>query len=113
MIKVMQPEGATPNVYYMSLGNELFTVGNLLENNTFSVSNTLTYSAGQHTITGGANFEYMTFYNAFNPVWNSWYRYATYDDFVASVSEGGDSVRPSAFAIGSNYVGARPTAAAR
>lgn len=36
MIEILEPEGATPNVYYMSLGNELFTVGNLLENNTFS-----------------------------------------------------------------------------
>ena len=109
MIEVMEPEGATPNVYYMSLGNELFTVGNLLENNTFSASNTLTYSARRHTITTGVNFEYMTFYNAFNPVWNSWYRYATYDDFVASVIDRDPTVRPSAFAIGYTYDADNPT----
>ncbi|MCH8569144.1 MAG: carboxypeptidase regulatory-like domain-containing protein [Balneolales bacterium] len=102
-IEVMEPQGGNPNVYYMSMGNELFTVGNLLENDTFNVSNTLTYFAGAHTITAGFNFEYMTFANAFNPVWNSWYRYASYDDFVRSVIEGDQSVRPSHFAIGYTF----------
>lgn len=109
MIEIMEPQGGNPNVYYMSLGNELFTVGNLLENDTFSVSNTLTYFTGRNTITAGANFEYMTFANAFNPVWNSWYRFASYDDFVASVIDGDTSVRPSHFAIGYTYDENNPT----
>ncbi|MCC5914743.1 MAG: TonB-dependent receptor [Balneolaceae bacterium] len=109
MIEIMEPLEGNPNVYYMALGNELFTVGNLLDNNTFNVSNTLTYFAGRNTITAGANFEYMTFANAFNPVWNSWYRYATYDDFVASVIDGDQSVRPSHFAIGFTYDEDNPT----
>jgi hypothetical protein len=110
MIEVMEPEGGNPNVYYMSLGNELFTVGNLLENDVFNVSNNLTYFAGRNTITAGANFEYMTFANAFNPVWNSWYRYATYDDFVESVIRQNPDVRPSHFAIGFTYDEDNPTA---
>jgi hypothetical protein len=109
MIEIMEPEGGDPNVYYMALGDELFTVGNLLDNNTFSISNTLTYFTGRNTITAGANFEYMTFANAFNPVWNSWYRYATYDDFVASVIDGDQSVLPSHFAIGFTYDEDNPT----
>ena len=109
MIEIMEPLGGDPNVYYMSLGNELFTVGNLLDNDTFSISNTLTYFTGRNTITAGANFEYMTFANAFNPVWNSWYRYATYDDFVASVIDGDLNVRPSHFAIGFTYDEENPT----
>ncbi len=109
MIEILEPLGGEPNVYYMSLGNELFTVGNLLDNDTFSVSNTLTYFTGRNTITAGANFEYMTFANAFNPVWNSWYRYPTYDDFVASVIDGDLSVRPSHFAIGFTYDEDNPT----
>lgn len=109
MIEVMEPLGANPNVYFMSIGNELFTVGNLLENDTFNVENTLTYFTGRNTITAGASFEYMTFANAFNPVWNSWYRYATYDDFVRSVIEGDLSVRPSHFAIGYTYDVDNPT----
>jgi hypothetical protein len=109
MIEVMEPLEGNPNVYYMSLGNELFTVGNLLANDTFSASNTLTYFGGRHTITAGANFEYMTFDNAFNPVWNSWYRYPTYDDFVESVINQNPNVRPSHFAIGFTYDAANPT----
>lgn len=110
MIEIMEPlPGGSPNTYYMSMGNELFTVGNLLENDTFSVSNTLTYFTGRSTITGGANFEYMTFANAFNPVWNSWYRYATYDDFVQSVINQNVNVRPSHFAIGYTFDADNPT----
>lgn len=109
MIEIMEPEGGNPNVYYMSLGNELFRIGNLLENDTFNVSNTLTYFAGAHTITAGVNFEYMTFANAFNPVWNSWYRYATYDDFVESVINQNPDVRPSHFAIGYTFDEDNPT----
>lgn len=109
MIEVLEPREGDPNVYYMSLGNELYTVGNLLENNTFSISNALTWFTGKNTITAGANFEYMTFANAFNPKWNSWYRYATYDDFVASVINQDQSVRPAAFGIGYTYDVDNPT----
>jgi hypothetical protein len=109
MIEVMEPMEGNPNVYYMSLGNELFRIGNLLENDTFSVSNTLTYFTGRNTITAGFNFEYMTFANAFNPVWNSWYRYSTYDDFVESVINQNPDVRPSHFAIGFTYDEDNPT----
>ena len=109
MIEVMEPREGDPNVYYMSLGNELYTVGNLLENNTFSASNALTWFTGKSTITAGVNFEYMTFANAFNPKWNSWYRYATYDDFVASVIHQDPSVKPSAFGIGYTYDVDNPT----
>ena len=109
MIEVMEPMEGNPNVYYMALGNELFRIGNLLENDTFSISNTLTYFTGRNTITGGLNFEYMTFANAFNPVWNSWYRYPTYDDFVESVINQNPNVRPSHFAIGFTYDEENPT----
>ncbi|TVR14495.1 MAG: TonB-dependent receptor, partial [Balneolaceae bacterium] len=109
MIEVMEPLEGNPNVYYMALGNELFTVGNLLENDVFNISNTLTYFTGRNTITAGVNFEYMTFANAFNPVWNSWYRYATYDDFVESVINQNPNVRPSHFAIGFTFDEDNPT----
>ena len=109
MIEVMEPLDGNPNVYYMAMGNELFRIGNLLENDTFSISNTLTYFTGRNTITAGANFEYMTFANAFNPVWNSWYRYETYDDFVESVINQNQNVRPSHFAIGYTFDEENPT----
>jgi hypothetical protein len=109
MIEVLQPDDDGQLLYYMSMGNELFTVGNLLENDVLSISNTLTYFTGKHTITAGASFEYMTFANAFNPVWNSWYRYETYNDFVESVINRNPNVRPSHFAIGFTYDEDNPT----
>lgn len=109
MIEIFEPLEGNANVYYMSLGNELFTVGNLLENDTFNISNTLTYFTGRSTITAGASFEYMTFANAFNPVWNSWYRFATYDDFVESVINQNVNVRPSHFAVGYTFDEDNPT----
>ncbi len=109
MIEVLEPDEGGTLLYYMSMGNELFTVGNLLENDVLSISNTLTYFTGRHTITAGASFEYMTFANAFNPVWNSWYRYQSYDDFVRSVIQQDLSVRPSHFAIGFTYDENNPT----
>jgi hypothetical protein len=109
MIEVLEPDAGGQLLYYMSLGNELFTVGNLLDNEVFSVSNNVTYFTGKHTITAGASYEYMTFANAFNPVWNSWYRYLSYDDFVESVINQNINVRPSHFAIGYTYDQDNPT----
>jgi hypothetical protein len=109
MIEVLQPDASGNRLYYMSMGDELFTVGNLLENNVFSISNNMTYFTGRSTITAGLNFEYMTFANAFNPVWNSWYRFQTYDDFVAAVINRDPNVRPSHFAIGFTYDVDNPT----
>jgi hypothetical protein len=109
MIEIMEPDANGVPYYYMTLGNELFSVGNLLENEVYSISNTTTYFRGRHTFTGGINFEYMTFANAFNPVWNSWYRYQTYDDFVESVINRNVNVRPSHFAIGFTFDKDNPT----
>jgi len=109
MIEVLEPDENGQLLYYLTMGDELFTVGNLLENNVFNVTNTTTYFAGRHTFTGGINFEYMTFANAFNPTWNSWYRFQSYDDFVAAVIDRNPAVRPSHFAIGFTYDAENPT----
>jgi len=110
MIEVIQQDGAGVNQYFLSAGNELFTVGNLLENDVFSITNSTIISLNQHTITAGLSYEYMSFANAFNPVWNSWYRYASYDDFVASVINKDLTVLPSHFAVGYSYDAANPNA---
>ena len=100
MIEVLENDAAGNPLYYMTLGNELFTVGNLLENNVFNVTNNLTLYRDQHTITAGVNFEYMTFLNAFNPVFNGFYRFDSYDNFVAAVIDQDPNVFPIAFAKG-------------
>ncbi|MGF1635766.1 MAG: carboxypeptidase regulatory-like domain-containing protein [Cyclobacteriaceae bacterium] len=108
MIEVLEFQGNTP-LYYMSMGNELFTVGNLLENSVFNITNNFSLYKGKHTLTAGFNFEYMVFDNAFNPTWNSWYRYNSYDNFVESVINRNTAVRPDGFAIGFTYDADNPT----
>ena len=37
-IEVLEPDASGNLLYYTALGNELFTVGNLLENNVFNIT---------------------------------------------------------------------------
>jgi hypothetical protein len=99
-IEVLEPDASGNLLYYMTMGNELFTVGNLLENNILNITNNTTWYKGNHTITGGVNLEYMTFDNAFNPTFNAFYRYIGYDNFVDAVINKNPNVYPDAFAKG-------------
>lgn len=103
-IEVLEFDGETP-LYYMTLGNELFTVGNLLQNNIFNITDNFSIYKGRNEFTFGANFEYMTFENAFNPVLNGFYRFNSYEDFVKSVIEGDKSVKPALFLQGYSFEG--------
>ena len=98
MIEVLEPDASGNLLYYMTMGNELFTVGNLLENDVFNITNNTTLYRGDHTITAGINFEYMTFNNAFNPTFHGWYRFIGYDKFVDAVINQDPNVHPDAFA---------------
>ena len=97
-IEVLEQDGGGNLLYYFNMGNELFSVGNLLENNIFNITNNTTYFLGQHTITGGINFERMTFDNAFNPTFNGFYRFNSYQNFVDAVINQDPNVYPDAFA---------------
>ncbi|MFP4506191.1 MAG: TonB-dependent receptor domain-containing protein [Cyclobacteriaceae bacterium] len=96
-IEVVEPDEAGNPLYYFSVGNELFTVGNLLENRVLNITDNFSIYKGNHTITLGGNFEYMTFDNAFNPVFNGFYRFIGYDNFVNAVINQ-DGTAPDAFA---------------
>ncbi|WP_373494022.1 TonB-dependent receptor domain-containing protein [Aquiflexum sp.] len=100
LVEVVEPDESGNPLYYMTLGNELFTVGNLLENNILNITNNFSIFKGKHTYTIGGNFEYMTFDNAFNPVFNGFYRYIGYDKFVDGVINRNPNVYPDAFAKG-------------
>ena len=102
-IDVLEPDTDGQLKYYFSVGNELFTVGNVVSNNTFNMTNNTNIIWGNHNITAGVNFEYMTFENAFNPMFNGYYRYSSYDDFVKAVIERDATVQPYAFAQGYSY----------
>nr|WP_297913125.1 carboxypeptidase regulatory-like domain-containing protein [uncultured Allomuricauda sp.] len=97
-IEVLEPDESGNLLYYTALGNELFTVGNLLENNVFNVTDNFSIYSGRHTYTFGANLELMTFENAFNPVFNGFYRFTSFDSFVETVINRTPGAFPDAFA---------------
>ena len=97
-IEVLEPNAEGQLQYYMSMGNELFSVGNLLENKIFNVTNNFTLFKGKHTYTFGGNFEFFTFDKAFNPVFNGHYRFLSYNRFVDAVINRNPNVFPDAFA---------------
>ncbi len=67
---------------YMSLGYELFSWQNEVRNNVTTFTNNLTYKMGQHNITAGVAFDYLTFGNSFQRYGTSYYRYSSMDDFL-------------------------------
>ncbi|HEY9116484.1 MAG TPA: TonB-dependent receptor, partial [Roseivirga sp.] len=97
-IEVLEPDAGGNLLYYFSVGNELFTVGNLLENNVFNITDNFTLFKGNHTYTFGFNFEYMTFDNAFNPVFNGFYRFESYQSFEDAIINRIPGTYPEAFA---------------
>lgn len=92
--------------YYMTIGNELFSVGNAVDNNIFNITNNLSIFKGKHTITAGFNFEFMTFENFFNPHYNSVYRFNSFDNFYEAVINRNPNIAPDAFAISYTRTGA-------
>ncbi|MGY5845835.1 outer membrane beta-barrel protein [Salegentibacter sp. HM20] len=97
-IEVLEPGPAGDPLYYFSLGNELYSVGNLLENRIFNITNDLSYFYKDHKFTAGVNFERMTFDNAFNPAFNGFYRFNTYQAFEDAVINRVPGALPDAFA---------------
>ncbi|MFN3755970.1 MAG: TonB-dependent receptor domain-containing protein [Flavobacterium sp.] len=99
-IEVLEPDSSGNLLYYMTMGNELFSVGNLLENNVFNVTNNTTYYLDTHKITAGVNYERFTFDNAFNPAFNGFYRFNSYQSFEDAIINQIPGVVPDAFAKG-------------
>ncbi len=103
-IEVLESIGSAP-YYYMTLGNELFSVGNMLVNNIYNITDNFSYYIDRHDLTAGFSFEYMTFENAFNPVLHGLYRYNSFDNFWSSVVERDLTVRPDLFLQGYSFKG--------
>lgn len=93
--------------YYFSLGNELFTVGNLLQNDILNITNNFSMFMGRHTFTAGINLEYQTFANAFNPNANTFYRFNSYQNFLDVVVNRVPGATPDGFATSYSYEGPR------
>lgn len=67
---------------YVSFGYELFSKGNLREVKTYSVVDNITLTAGKHTAMFGAQVDLSETINGFQRFATSYYRFASWDDFV-------------------------------
>ncbi|HUH29439.1 TonB-dependent receptor [Gelidibacter sp.] len=89
---------------YMSAGYELFTWNNAVNNNTFTITDNLTYYLDNHKITGGLSFEHQLANNSYMRNGTGYYRYASIEDFLSQAA-------PTDFAITYGYDGEKnPTA---
>lgn len=67
---------------YMSLGYELFTYNNRVQNKIFTVNDNFTYYLGDHKIMAGFRFEHQLANNSYMRNGTGYYRYRSLDDFL-------------------------------
>lgn len=101
MVDIWDGTGANSN--YMTFGYELFTYGNDVLNDNYSIVNNLTYLAGKHNITAGASFESQKFGNQYIRLGTSYYRYASVEDFLTTGTA--NEVAPIMFGLTYPYEG--------
>lgn len=66
----------------ISAGMDPYTYNNDVVNDVYSFTDNLSYSAGVHTLTAGLTYEYQKTGNMYMPASNSYYAYASINDFV-------------------------------
>src|SRR5690606_35359812 len=101
-------DGSASGSNYMTFGYELFSYNNDVVNDNYSFVNNLTYTTGDHTITGGASFELQKFGNAYVRMATSYYRYKSVADFLTTGTP--NEVAPLKFGITYPYEGQDPYA---
>lgn len=67
---------------YMSFGYELFSYNNEVINNTWNITDNVTFNLDRHTIVAGASYEHLYVRNSYIREGTSYYRYASVDDFI-------------------------------
>jgi hypothetical protein len=104
MIDIMDGDATKGNVR-MSAGYELFSYKNVVNNNTFILTDNLTYNLGAHTITGGLSYENQFIRNSYWRQGTGYYRFKDLDAFKAYVNGEGTgkpydpAYHPIAFAL--------------
>ena len=97
---------------YISLGYELFTLNNAVNNTVFNVKDDITYYLGNHTITGGLSYEYQMAENIYMRLGSGYYRYNNMSDFfngaaptVVGITYGYDGAYDPGCRVNFNQVG--------
>ena len=67
---------------YMSLGYELFSYNNRVQNQIYNVTDNFTYYLGQHKLTAGFSFEHQLANNSYMRGGLGYYRYRSIEDFL-------------------------------
>lgn len=95
----------TQDLYpYMSLGYELFTYNNKVENKVTTLTDNFTAYLGSHKLTAGFNFEHQMANNSYMRNGTGFYRYRSLDDFL-------NGAVPETVAVSYGYNGeSNPTA---
>ena len=82
---------------YMSLGYELFTYNNGVNNKILTINDNFTYNLGAHKLMAGISFEHQMANNSYMRNGTGYYRYRSLDDFLS-----GAEPEAIAFTIGYN-----------
>jgi hypothetical protein len=104
MVDIMDGDATKGNVR-MSAGYELFSYNNVVNNNTFIVTDNLTYNLDAHTITGGLSYENQFVRNSYWRQGTGYYRFRDLDAFKAYANGDGagkpfdPAYHPIAFAL--------------
>lgn len=85
---------------YMSLGYELFSYNNKVQNKVTTLTDNFTWYAGAHKVTAGVNFEHQLANNSYMRNGTGYYRYRSIDDFL-------NGAAPEAVAVSYGYNGER------
>jgi len=75
-------DGTGNNVQYMSLGYELFTWNNAVNNTVANVKDDVTISLGAHKVMAGVRYEYQMADNQYMRNGTGYYRYRSVDDYI-------------------------------
>jgi hypothetical protein len=90
MVDIMRGGDGDQNPY-MTAGYELFSYGNRVQNNTFIVTDNVTYSLDKHLITAGLSYENQYFANSYLRQGAGYYRFkdlASFENYINGVGDG-------------------------
>jgi len=82
-VDIMSTTSETQSVPYATFGYEPFTFNNLRKVKTYSILNNVTWRSNKHNFLVGAQGEWSETINGFNRFGQSYYRFATWNDFVS------------------------------
>ena len=71
---------------YMSLGYELFTYNNGVNNKITTITDNFTYYLGSHKLTAGLSFEHQMANNSYMRNGTGYYRYRSLNDFLTGAA---------------------------